>query len=261
MILIFGSSGAVGSEVVRQLEAAGVPYRRANRQAPDFSGVDKIFLLSPSDADAEIAIVEQAKRAGVKHVVKLSVYGAAEEDFSFAKIHRRAEKAIEESGMSWTFLRPNGFMQNLANYSAATIQSQGAFYGSAGAGRVSHVDIRDIAAVAVAALTQPGHENHAYTITGPEALTYDEVASKLSTASGRDVKYVDLQPDQLKSGMVGAGIPPQYADALLDLNRAYRENQLSAVTNEIHRITGRAPITFDQYARENAAAFAAGSSR
>jgi len=261
MILIFGSSGTVGSEVVRQLEAAGVPYRRANRQAPDFSGVDKIFLLSPSDPDAEIAIVEQARRAGVKHIIKLSVYGAQDESFSFAKLHRRVEKAIEQSGMAWTFLRPNGFMQNMANYSAGTIKDQSAFYGSAGEGRISHVDIRDIAAVAVAALTKPGHETKAYTITGPEALTYDEVASKLAAATGRDVKYVDLTPDQHRSGMIAAGVPAQYADALLDLNRAYRENQLSAVTNDVAQVTGRDPITFDQYAREHASAFAGAASR
>jgi len=257
MILIFGSSGTVGSEVVRQLEAAGAQFRRANREAPDFSGVDKVFLLSPSDADAELKLVEQAKRAGVKHIVKLSVYGAAEEGFTFAKIHRRVEKAIEDSGISWTFLRANGFMQNMANYNGATIQEQGAFYGSAGAGRISHVDVRDIAACAVAALTQPGHENKAYTITGPEALTYDEVASKLSAAAGREVKYVDLAPDQHRGGMIAAGVPAQYAEALLDLNRHYRENQMSSVTSDVKEVTGRDPIPFDQYARDHADAFRA----
>lgn len=255
MILIFGSSGTVGSEVIKQLDAAGVPYRRANRQAPDWSGIDRVFLLSPTDADAELAIVEQAKRAGVKHIVKLSVYGAEEEGFEFARIHRRVEKAIEQSGIAYTFLRPNGFMDNMANYNSASIKSQGAFYGSAGSGRVSHVDVRDIAAVAVAALTQPGHENKAYTLTGPGALTNDEIASKIAAASGRDVKYVDLPPDALKGGMTSAGIPADYADKLLDLNRHYKEDQMSRVTDDIRRVTGRDPHSFDDYVRDNAAAF------
>lgn len=255
MILIFGSSGTVGSEVARQLEAAGVPFRRANRQAPDFSGVDKVFLVTPGDPAVEIAIVDAAKAAGVKHVVKLSVYGAADEAFEFGRIHRSVEKAIEKSGMDWTFLRPNGFMQNMANYNGATIKSQGAFYGSAGAGRVSHVDVRDIAAVAVAALTQPGHENKAYTLSGPEALTYDEVASKLSAVVGREVKYVDLPPDQLQGGLTAAGIPADYANKLLDLNRHYKENQMSRVTTDVKAVTGREARSFDDYARDNAAAF------
>jgi len=255
MILIYGSSGTVGSEVVRQLEAAGVPFRRANRQAPDFSGVDKVFLLSPTDAASELAIVEEAKRAGVKHIVKLSVYGAEEEGFEFARIHRSVEKAIEQSGLAWTFIRPNGFMQNMANYNGATIKSQGAFYGSAGAGRVSHVDVRDIAAVAVAALTQPGHENKSYTLTGPEAITYDEVASKISAAAGREVKYVDLPPDQLRQGMTSAGVPGEYADKLLDLNRYYKEDRMSDVTGDVKQVTGRDARSFNDYVRDNAAAF------
>jgi len=255
MNLIFGSSGTVGSEVVRQLEAAGAPFRRANRQAPDYAGVDTVFLLSPSDAAAELKILEDAKRAGVRRIVKLSVIGAAEESFSFAKLHRGVEKAIEQSGLDWTFLRPNGFMQNLVNYDGPTIRSQGAIYSSAADGRISHVDVRDIAAVAVAALTQPGHEKKAYTLTGPEALTYDQIAAKIGAAAGRDVKHVALTPEQHKGGMLGAGVPEPYADALLDLNRAYRENLLSGVSSAVKDVTGRDPISFDQFAADNAAAF------
>src|ERR1043165_7551354 len=140
MILIFGSHGTVGSEVVRQLEAAGAEFRRADRKAPDFTGVDKVFLLSPSDTQSELAIVEAAKAAGVKHIVKHSVWGAEGDDFSFAKVHRPVEKAIEASGTGWTFLRPNGFMQNMANYSGEIIRSQNAFYGGIGDARISTVD-------------------------------------------------------------------------------------------------------------------------
>jgi len=255
MILIYGSHGTVGSEVVRQLEAAGAPFRRADRQSPDFTGVDKVFLLSPSDTQSELAIVEAAKAAGVKHIVKLSVWGAEGDDFSFAKVHRPVEKAIEASGLAWTFLRPNGFMQNMANYNGETIRSQSAFYGGAGEARISTVDVRDVAAVAVAALTQPGHEGKAYSLSGPEALTSDEVAKKISAVVGREVRYVDLPADQLKGGMTGAGVPDFYADWLLDLNRYYRENRASRLTGDVKQVTGRDPISFDDYARDNAASF------
>ena len=120
---------------------------------------------------------------------------------------------------------------------------------------MSHIDVRDIAAVAAAVLTESGHEGKAYPLTGPEALTYYEVAEKISKAAGREVKYVDLPPEQLKAGMLGAGVPEFYADWLLDLNRYFKEGGLSRVTDDVKRISERDPITFDQYARENAAAF------
>ena len=256
MILVFGSTGTVGREVVKELKARGASFRTAERDHVDYNGIDKIFLLSPSVADFEIATVNAAKAAGVKHVVKLSVLNAETEAFLFAKmIHRPVEKAIEQSGLAWTCLRPNGFMQNMANYSGATIKSQGVFYQAAGDGRVSHIHVRDIAAVAAAVLTESGHEGKAYPLTGPEALTYYEVAEKISKAAGREVKYVDLPPEQLKAGMLGAGVPEFYADWLLDLNRYFKEGGLSRVTDDVKRISGRDPITFDQYATENAAAF------
>jgi uncharacterized protein YbjT (DUF2867 family) len=275
MILIFGAGGAVGSEVARQLQAAGVPFKAgysteakagtargegidavvADYNDPDsldraLIGVDTVFLLSPSDADLELKAVEAAKRALVTHIVKLSAWGAEMDSFSFARIHRQVERAIEASGIAWTFLRPNGFMQNMANYSGQSIREQGAFYNAVGDARISHIDIRDIAAVAVKALTEPGHEHKAYALSGPEALTYAEMASTLSAALGKPVKYVDLTPEQYKQGMMGAGIPEFYADRLLDLARAYREGIAAPVTGEVKRITGREPISFAQYASE-----------
>jgi uncharacterized protein YbjT (DUF2867 family) len=283
MILVTGAGGTVGSEVVRQLQSAGATFRAAYHSADkaaaakakgidavaiDYDkpetlrdalrGVDKLFLLSNGGAtqiEQETRAAEAAKAAGVKHIVKLSVWGAEGEGFSFAKIHRAAEKAIEKTGLAWTFLRPNGFMQNMANYNGASIKGQGAFYGSVGNTKISHVNVKDIAAVAVKTLTEPGHENKAYTLSGPEALTYQEVAQKIGKAAGREVKYVDLPDDQLKGGMVGAGIPAQYADAIVDLNRYYRKDTASKVTDDVKRVTGRAPISFDQYAKESAGAF------
>lgn len=283
MILVTGAGGTVGSEVVSQLQSAGAKFRAAYH-SPDkaraakakgidavvidynkpetlrdaLHGADKLFLLSAGgdvQIEQETRAIEAAKAAGVKHIVKLSVWGAESEAFSFAKIHRAAEKAIEKSGLAWTFLRPNGFMQNMENYNAATIKGQGAFYGGIGSTKVSHVHVKDIAAVAVKALTEPGHENKAYSLSGPEALSYDEIAQKISKAAGRDVKYVDLPDDQLRGGMLGAGVPAQYADALIDLNHYYRRNSASRVTDDVKRVTGRAPISFEQYAKESAGAF------
>jgi len=284
MILVTGAGGTVGSEVARQLQDAGAQFRAAYHSeskaqaarangidavvvdfnkpeslAPALAGIDKLFLLSggaPNQVEQESNAVEAAKKAGVKHIVKLSVWGAAEEEFSFAKMHRAAEKAIEASGIAWTFLRPNGFMQNMENYSLPTIQSQGAFYSSVGDSKVAHVDVRDIAAVAVKALTEAGHEGKAYSLTGPSAITNNEIAQKLSSASGREIHYVDVSDADLKQGLLGSGMPEGYANAYLDLMRYYRTGHAGTISDDVRRVTGRDAIPFDQYARDRGNAFA-----
>lgn len=283
MILVTGAGGTVGSEVLEQLRRAGAKVRAAFHNDEkvkaarakgldavkiDFDrpetlrealrGVDKVFLLTgsvPNQVEQETNLVNAAKEAGVKHIVKLSVIGADKERIIFSRIHRAAEKAIEGSGIPWTFLRANSFMQNLVTYDGETIRSQGAFYGAAGEGKISHVDVRDIAAVAVKVLTESGHAGKAYELNGPEALSYAQVAEKISQVSGKKVSYVDVPPDQMKQGMLEAGLPEAYAEALLDLHAFYKRNEASTRSDDIKRVIGRDPITFDQYAKDNAASF------
>ena len=279
MILVTGSSGTVGKEVLKQLLAKGAKVRAAYHSRPPgqsgveaarvdlstgdglaaaLAGCDAVFLLSnnlPDQAGGEIRAVEAAKRARVRRVVKLSVLGAEGNDYSFAKIHRPVEKAIEQSGMAYTHLRPNSFMQNFVTYDLEPIKSQGAFYHPAGKARVSHVDVRDIAAVAVAALTAKGkeHEGRAYDLTGPEAIAYEQAAAKLSAAAGRPIRYVDQPPAEHRQMLLGVGIPEAYADALLDLYRYYRDDRASKVTPAVRDVTGRPATSFDQFARDHAA--------
>src|SRR5437867_12608084 len=175
MILVTGAGGTVGSELVKTLSASGAKFRaaynspqkvdKARREGldavqidytkpatlqPALAGADRLFLLATGyagQAECEINAVREAKMSGVRHIVKLSVWGAGTEAFSFARAHRPVEKEIEASGLAWTFLRPNSFMQNLATFYASTIKTQGAFYIPSRGSRVSHVDVRDIAAV------------------------------------------------------------------------------------------------------------------
>ena len=140
-------------------------------------------------------------------------------------------------------------MQNVVTFMGATIRAEAAFYSATGDARISHVDVRDIAAVAVRALTEPGHERNAYTLTGPEALTYDELASELSKALGRSIRHISLSPADLKAGMLSEGMPEGIVDRMIDLDRFYRDDGASRITNDIKQVTGRDPGRFAEYAR------------
>jgi uncharacterized protein YbjT (DUF2867 family) len=280
MIFVTGSGGTVGSEVIRQLETSKAPFRagffsegkvdaartkgidaviidynRPETLRAAFQGCDKLFLLGPNAANQtqlELNAVEAAKTAGLNQIVKLSVLGADGEAFSFAKLHRPVEKAIESSGIAWTFLRPNGFMQNVVTYMGDTIRSEGAFYTASGEAKISHVDVRDIAAVAVRALMEPEHERKVYELTGPQALTFDDIATELSNVLGRTISHINLSPEDMKGGMLAAGTPEWFADLLLDLERYYREQRASKITSDIKKVIGRDPIRFEQFARDHA---------
>jgi uncharacterized protein YbjT (DUF2867 family) len=281
MICVTGAGGTVGSELIKELELANSPFRAAyfskkkaeaarakgidavimDYNRPEmlreaFRGCDKLFLLGPNalnQSELERNAVEAAKAAGVRHIVKQSVMGAVEESYSLAKVHRPVEKAIESSGLAWTFLRPNSFMQNVVTYMGATIKAEGAFYSASGQAKISHVDVRDIAAVAVNVLTGSNYEGKAYTLSGPEALTYDELASELAKALGRPISHINLSPSDLKSGMLAEGMPEAISDRMLDLERYFREGRASHITSDIKRVTGREPRRFAEYVGETAA--------
>jgi uncharacterized protein YbjT (DUF2867 family) len=280
MILITGASGNVGREVLKQALAVGLKIR-ATFQSPDVAakapaglegvimdyakpetirpalrGVEKIFLVGPPVRNLpalEANFVKEVRAAGRQHIVKLSALGGRQSMFPSG--HRDSEENIEASGLPYTFLRPNGFMQNLVNYNAGTIRSQNAFYGCQGNGAVSVVDIRDIAAVAVIVLAATGHEGKSYSLTGSEALSNWHVAEKISRVAGRKISYVDLPPAEFKKAILSAGIPEWSADALLDLQRLYREGKATPVSDDLERLTGRKPIAFDQFAHDYAFAF------
>ena len=280
MICITGASGTVSSEVIRQLEqkalfratyfsnkaaqtarargidAVVIDYNRPETLRTALRGCNTLFLLgpnAPNQIELELNAVEEARAAGVRHIVKQSVMGAAEEAYSLANIHRPVEKAIERSGMAWTFLRPNSFMQNAVTFMAQTIRAEGAFYSAIGQARISHVDVRDIAAVAVMALTAPDHEGKIHTLSGPEALTYDDMADELSKALGRTIRHIALSPADLKAGMLAEGMPEAIADRMLDLERYFREGHASRITDDVRQVTGREPRRFAEYVRETAA--------
>lgn len=281
MILVTGSGGTVGSEVVKELTKRGAPVRAAYRSRPPTTpgvqaarvdlttgeGLDAavrdvtaVFLLVGEVEDqvaAETRVVEAAQRAGARRIVKLSVLGAETDSYSFAHIHRAVERFIEASGIAYTFLRPGSFMQNFATYYRDMIVNQDAIYLPLGDAREAHVDARDIARVAAAALTRDGHAGKAYDLLGPAPLGYDEAAAKISAVAGRTIRYVPIADDDYRKTMTGAGVPGPYLDQMLELFRYIRAGKFPKSATAIKNVTGRDPIAFDQFARDYADAWRA----
>jgi uncharacterized protein YbjT (DUF2867 family) len=286
-ILITGATGTVSSEVVKQLSAKGenIIVKAAARSATDntfenlnrvqvvqldydkpdslavaLKGVDKLFLLTPFQSnmvDLTSNLVSEAKKAKVKYIAKQSVMGAdAEPGITPGRLHRQAEKIIDESGIPFTFLRPNFFMQNFVNYYSNLIRSQGAFYMPAGDAKVSFVDVRDIAAVAVKSLINDNQQKgRAYNITGGEALTYGQAAEILSKAVGKKINYVNVTDQDARKGMKDMSMDEWTIKSMIELFEITRAGYVSEISPIVEQVTGNKPITFSQFAKDYAGAF------
>ena len=283
MILLTGATGTTGSATVAQLRETGRPFRimsrdvaRASRQFGDdldyvegdfarsetldaaFEGIEVLSLLcafSEVMVELELNAVEAARRAGIRRIVKMSAIRAAPDaPTTIRRWHGVIEQRIDESGIPRTHLWPNAFMQNFRRF-APLIRERGEFYAPLGDARVSLVEIEDVAAVTVAALVEDGHEGETYEITGPEAISYAECAAILSEVLGREVQYVSVSDEEARAALVKAGIGPEAAQALVEIDGLFREGFGAPVTDAVERMTGRSPRDFRAFARENAALF------
>ena len=289
MILATGATGLVGGAVLRQLVEQGVPVRALVRSADkaaalrgkavetvvaDFAepetlaaalrDVTDALLISHHDV-RQVALqgnfVEAARRAGAVHIVKLSGLGTTPDSpLQSGRWHAETEAQIRAAGLPWTFLHPPYFMQNVLR-AAPAIAATGVLTAAMRDGRVAMVDARDVAAVAVAALTRPGHAGQTHVITGPEALTHEEVAAALAKASGRSVTYRDVPPAALRAQLLAAGTPAWLVDVRMEFTEVLREGFAAAVTDTVARTTGRPPRTFAAFADEYAARFRGGATR
>jgi uncharacterized protein YbjT (DUF2867 family) len=204
--------------------------------------------------------VREAKKAGVKYIVKQSVMGAdAEPEITPTpiRLHRQAEKIIEESKIPFTFLRSNSYMQNFVNFYSHSVKTQGAFYVPAGDARISFVDVRDIAAIAVHALTSTNskHEGKAHNITGGEALSHGQAAEILSEQLGKKVNYINVSDEDARKGMKDMGMDEWIINSIIELFEFAKAGHWSAISPVTEQITGNKPISFSQFASDNAASF------
>ncbi len=214
------------------------------------AGISDLFLLN-SGPDLEIrdrAAAFAAKAAGVRHLVKLSTLDVST-GVGTGGWHARGEHAVRESGVPFTFIRSSAFMSNALSW-AHTIKREGALRKSTGNGKIAFIHPADIADVAVKALTTRAHDGEALVITGPQALTYRQMASRIGAAIGKTICFEQISDEAARPTFDRA-----YADALVDIWRAIREGRLATVTDGVQQVLGRRPVTFDQWAEENAGAF------
>ncbi len=274
MILVTGATGTIGSGLLRELVNHGAPvraavhvqpldldgvetctidYDRPETLPPALNGIDTLFLLSREVAH-EKAMVDAASEAGVSRVVYISSFSADTDTFIVGQLHRDIELRIQNSGMTWTFLRPNYLMQNFITLMGDDIRNEDAFYDSIGDARVSRIDARDVSQVAARVLTGSGYGNQAYDLSGPEAITHHHAAEAFSEALGRRIRYVELDDDSFRRRLISQGVPEYFAGFLEDVNRRNRNGETldDTVTDNVRQILGRQPTPFSRFCREYA---------
>lgn len=285
MILVTGATGTVGTALAHELRLRSTPFRalvrnpekakaiagsgvelatgdleRPETLGPALRGVDRVFLLSGPDPRVVALhgnLIDAAKTAGVKHVVRLSAFGS--EPGTPARLlqwHAQADQRLAQSGLGWTVLRPHYFMQNTLWF-AGTIAAQGALYAPMDAGRIGMIDVRDIAAAAAEVLAAPEtHAGKTLLLTGSESLSMEDVAARIGAAIGRNVAFVNVPPEATRQAMLGMGMQAWLADGLLELFALWSTTAHSDVTGTLEAVIRRKPRTFDAFASEFAAVFA-----
>jgi uncharacterized protein YbjT (DUF2867 family) len=277
-IVLTGATGNTGEVIATLLKQRGVPFvalaHSAKRQAQlegagirsvvgDFddpasleralAGADKAYLVCTPDEkliQRETAFIRAAQKVGVRHIVKCSAYLAGlDAETQNLRSHGVIEQALIESGLDYTIIRPHGFMQTFTLFAWDMIEKAHVIALPGGEGKLPLVDVRNVAQIAVKALTEPGHAGKAYDVTGPEALSFYDVAAILQRVLGHPVTYLPGKEAQLKMVMSVLGVPPTPTEHTLKIFRMQREGRIDRVHTTVQDL-GLQPITYDQFVRD-----------
>ena len=284
MILVIGGRSKIGVALIGDLLTRGEQVRvlaRAGEPVGSFpaegeiitgdladegslvtamNGIEKVFLLSSPHPDAvswHRNAIDAARRTEVQLLVRSSILGADRDSpAEFIGAHTASDRYLEDSGLPYVIVRPNLFLQNIPEATIPSLDAAGNFYVNAGEARISMVDTRDVATVAAMALTEPGHTGAHYDVTGPEALSYTDVAAKLTQAAGRQITYISAPDDAVRQALIGAGLNEWFAGALIGLYQDYRRSgtggYAAKVSDTIERLTGRSARSLDDLLGETA---------
>lgn len=282
LIIVTGATGTIGSETVKQLVDARAKVRAVARTKNNswkipsmgielveadlnnhdslqnaFQGGEKLLLITPfSENMVELTknAVHAAKNAGIQHIVRISAMGADPLSPMLAlKLHGECENIIKQSGIPYTILRPNMFMQNFINMHGETIKTKNKIFAPAAKAAASFIDARDIALCAATILVHGGHEGQTYNLTGPEAIKHYNVEHILSAQLGLLIKYVELKPEEFNANLQGA--PEFIRVSLAQLYEALRNGYMAEITNDVETITGKKPNNFQKFTKDNIQAF------
>lgn len=284
MVLVLGATGNVGSKVVAELLALGVPVRAFARDrekavstlGPDvqvsignfddpatvrraLDGIDAVLVTAsdgPQKIEHETRLIDIVAAEGARRVVKLSTVGAGTASGPQFDAHGRIEEHLAKSGLPSVVLRSSFYMTNLLG-SAETIKATGKLFAPAGGVKVAMIDPHDVAAVAARALATNVHEGKTHVLTGPEALTFEDVAARLSAVTGRMVEFVDVPEQAAREQMLENGMPGWMAELVLAAFKALRSGIAVDPTDGVRSVTGREPRSFAAFARDYGVLFGA----
>lgn len=277
-VLVTGATGATGGAVAQALRERGVPVRAMVRKSADaerlstqgietvladfdddaavsaaLEGSRRAYLVTPSSEraqDQQVRFVQAAARAGVEHLVVLSQLGTrTDSPVRFLRYHAAVEDRVRELGIGYTFLRPNLFFQGLFAF-APTISAHGSMAAPIGDARVSAVDVRDIGAVGAAVLAAGSHLGQVLTITGPEAISHADMASRIGAALGTPVTFSQAPAESFAAALQGV-LPPWQVDGLVEDYAHYDRGEASEVTSVVADATGAAARSFDDFLRDH----------
>lgn len=285
MLLLTGVTGKTGGATAQALLKKGVPFRAIVRNPEKaaalkaagvelvigdvtdravvekaMTGVDKALMIMPNgekQLELEKQFIDVAKRAGVGHVIKVSsMEAAADAKSPIPKVHYASEQYLQKSGLDWTLIKPNFYMQNFLG-SAGTIKEKGQFFLPMGEGKTAMADTRDIGAVVAVVMTSAGHAGKAYEITGPEVLSFADAAARFSTALGRKIEYIYVPMPAYRVTLARFLTNEWHLNAVCALFQEIADGHDLRTTDTVQKLTGKAPTSLEQFVRDHKAAFTA----
>ncbi|HVO75850.1 MAG TPA: SDR family oxidoreductase [Ignavibacteriaceae bacterium] len=279
-VLVTGATGNTGSLLVPRLLRADIDVRvfvRDGKKAeslndlgaeiiigdldqpetivPAVGDVDKIYLLTwngPTQLKQAENVIKAASKAGTPHIIRHSMWGP--ENSRIIKQGLQVEEIIKSSGLPWTMLKPTFYMQNTM-MAAQTISAQGNIYWDMKDGKLGMIDVRDIAEAAFAVITGEGHEGKSYILTGPEAISFTDIAKIFSRVLERNVNFINVPGEASFQAMVSLGVPEWIAEGYVELSKGFSEDFANSITQNIKILTGHPARSFEQFANDFAHAF------